>query len=148
VYTIIWQHWYKLRLRDDFVNCADAEEEKNNNTTPTTSTTGLEASVRVWLLVSHHAFTTTILSPQQFLLFEFNLIMPAWHHLCFWLDPAGCVTAYLDGQQLLNPIPLPLEYAFNETSISRAEVTQIWTNMETFRLVVFLHAGEWLCNQK
>ena len=54
--------------------------------------------------------------------------MPAWHHLCIVLDPMTKVTAYLDKVLVADQVPLG---AVNLTE--SAEVTKIWTNMETFR---------------
>jgi uncharacterized membrane protein len=127
------QTFIKTNFWDDLVNFSDAEAEEINITNPTTSKMGLEASIRVSLLMSQ--VLTTMNSPPLLLLFKFSITMPAWHHVCIWLDPAGNVTAYLNGQQVADHVPLPLQDAFDMTSIASAAVTKIWTNMEIFRFV-------------
>jgi hypothetical protein len=87
----------------------------------------------------------TMQSPGQFLLFEFSIIMPAWHQLCIWMDPAGSITAYLDSEKVLDHFPVFVQDTFK--AISASQVSQIWTNMETFRLMqcfFFVFYSTWI----
>jgi hypothetical protein len=81
--------------------------------------TGLNSSVEIWML-SQSSF------PSMFL-FKFSLMLPAWRHLCFWVDSGANVTAYLDGQLVVDQVAVGTP--------SQAVVGHIWTNVEKFRSV-------------
>ena len=86
-------------------------------------TTELEGNVDIWVFLSKES---TSLSPV--FLVNFIISMPSWHHLCFWVDTAAIVTAYIDGWKSSDQISLDI---FNQAE--SAAVVQIWTNIETFR---------------
>ena len=86
-------------------------------------TTELEGNVDIWVFLSKES---TSISPV--FLVNFIISMPSWHHLCFWVDTAAIVTAYIDGWKSSDQISLDI---FNQAE--SAAVVQIWTNIETFR---------------
>jgi hypothetical protein len=88
------------------------------------NTTGLEGMLEV----------SASMNKSTVFVFEFNISMPVWHRLCFWLYSQGIknhtswITAYVDGDLITKHVHLGMLSMSSGTVVER-----IWTNMETFR---------------
>jgi hypothetical protein len=89
------------------------------------NSTGLEGMLEVW----------ASMNKSTVFVFGFNISMPVWHQLCFWLYSQGTkdftswITAYVDGELVSEHVHLGML----NMSLGNNVVDQIWTNMETFR---------------